>query len=408
MPDEVSTSQIVPQPCSCRARWWPGWSPARSPHPRRGPPRAASRPHLRRGAGGLPRTTYLPLLTGAYYSVANIEQFQRLSYRSLFWIGDQGQASRQPAAQPGQTPDLCGQQHASSTSTLGKWNWSDGTPVTSRDVAFWINLLEANKKNIAFYIPGEFPDNLKSYKITGPESIQLSLSGPVNPTWFTYDQLSQITPIPTADLGQDVGFGRDWQLRPDTLRRRAGVQLPDRPVKRHRHLRHKPSYGRRLTARGSSINTSPTATYSSRPTRPIRDPTAHAIEYFVEQPFTTRHGRAQCACARATRIDYGYFPFEDEAQQSGALESQGYTQTVWNDWGITYFVFNFHNPTVGPIFCQAYFRQAMQSLIDERSFIKGPLNGFAVTDYGPVPAYRPRLPRPSRSSAHGRTTPPRR
>ncbi len=58
--------------------------------------------------------------------------------------------------------------------TLGKWNWSDGTPVTSRDVAFWINLLEANKKNIAFYIPGEFPDNLKSYKVTGPESIQLN------------------------------------------------------------------------------------------------------------------------------------------------------------------------------------------------------------------------------------------
>src|SRR6202000_3231647 len=38
-----------------------------------------------------------PMLTGAYYSVANIEQFQRLSFRSLYWIGN---AQGQPVVDP--------------------------------------------------------------------------------------------------------------------------------------------------------------------------------------------------------------------------------------------------------------------------------------------------------------------
>ena len=53
----------------------------------------------------------LPLLTGAYYSVANIEQFQRLSYRSLYWIGDKGKPVGQPTVKPGQNSDIFGQQH---------------------------------------------------------------------------------------------------------------------------------------------------------------------------------------------------------------------------------------------------------------------------------------------------------
>ena len=114
-------------------------------------------------------------------------------------------------------------------------------------------------------------------------------------------------------------------------------------------------------------------------------PDTHAIQYFVEEPFTS--DTAELNVLRSgSSLDYGYLPFQDSAQ-GAVLKSEGYTQSVWNDWGITYFVFNFHNPTVGPIFSQAYFRQAMQSLVDEQAFIKGPLNGFAVTDYGPVPSH---------------------
>jgi ABC-type transport system substrate-binding protein len=46
---------------------------------------------------------------------------------------------------------------------------------------------------------------------------------------------------------------------------------------------------------------------------------------------------------------------------------------------------NFHNPKTGPIIKQTYIRQAMQSLIDQPAYLKGPLQGYGHTNYGPVP-----------------------
>src|SRR6202034_1324855 len=83
-------------------------------------------------------------------------------------------------------------------------------------------------------------------------------------------------------------------------------------------------------------------------------------------------------------IDYGYLPTED-ASQSSELASDGYSTVQWQGWGTTYFLMNFQNPKTGPIIAQAYIRQAMQSLIDEPAYLKGPLQGYGHTDYGPVP-----------------------
>ena len=68
--------------------------------------------------------------------------------------------------------------------------------------------LEANKTNFAAYIPGEFPDNLKSYKIVNAKTIVLTLNGSYNPTWFTYDQLSQITPLPAQAWDKTSASGK--------------------------------------------------------------------------------------------------------------------------------------------------------------------------------------------------------
>ncbi len=114
-------------------------------------------------------------------------------------------------------------------------------------------------------------------------------------------------------------------------------------------------------------------------------PDTHAIEYFVEEPFTTETAELD-VLRSGNSIDLRVPAVPGRRPASAPSILRATQQYVWNDWGINYFVFNFHNPTVGPIFDQAYFRQAMQSLIDEHAFIKGPLNGFAVTDYGPVPA----------------------
>jgi peptide/nickel transport system substrate-binding protein len=323
-----------------------------------------------------------PMLTAAYYSIANIEEFQRLSFRSLYWIGNsQGQPVVDPALSLA-APPTYSNNNSVVTIQLGNYTWSDGKPVTARDVAFWINLLRANKTTFAAYIPGEFPDNLKSYTITGTKTIVLTLNGSYNPTWFTEDQLSQITPLPTQawDKTSAAGAVGSYDQTP------GGAQAVF-------------SF---LTAQSKNI-----ATYGTNPLWKVVDgpwklvayssdgyakfaanpayagPSKPRLAYFVEEPFTT--GAAELNVLRSgSSINYGYVP-EQESSQISVLASQGYTSSVWNGWGTAYFVMNFNNPTTGPMIRQAYIRQAMQSLVDQPAYIAGAWKGYAHTNYGPVP-----------------------
>jgi peptide/nickel transport system substrate-binding protein len=56
-------------------------------------------------------------------------------------------------------------------------------------------------------------------------------------------------------------------------------------------------------------------------------------------------------------------------------------------YGINYFPLNFNNPTVGPIFKQLYFRQALQSVVDQNSIITAAAKGYGVPTTGPIPTY---------------------
>ena len=84
------------------------------------------------------------------------------------------------------------------TITLKGWKWSDGTQITARDIQFWQNLVTANKDNWAGYSPGEYPDNVLSTTInpTNPLQITFNLSQAYGSYFFTYNELSQITPLP--------------------------------------------------------------------------------------------------------------------------------------------------------------------------------------------------------------------
>jgi peptide/nickel transport system substrate-binding protein len=323
-----------------------------------------------------------PMLTGTYYSVANIEEFQRLSYRSLYWIGDNGSPVINQAMSLADMPTYS-DGNTVVTIHLRNYKWSDGQPVTTRDVAFWINLLKANKASFAAYIPGEFPDNLKSYKIVNSQEIVLTLTKAFNPNWFTYDQLSQITPIPAQTWDKTSASGQAGNYD----------QTPSGAVKVFNYL----------TAQSKDI-----ATYGSNPLWQVVDgpwkmasyqsggyvkfaanpaysgPDNHKLKFFVEQPYTSETSELNVLRSGHT-LSYGYVPLQ-ESSQAKVLQGQGYTSAAWNSWGINFFVLNYNNPTTGAIVSQPYVRQAMQSLIDENAYIKGPLQGYGHTEYGPIPS----------------------
>ncbi len=115
-------------------------------------------------------------------------------------------------------------------------------------------------------------------------------------------------------------------------------------------------------------------------------PVKPSLSQFVELPFTS--SSSEFNVLRAKGVTYGYIPVSDIAQKS-TLTQEGYSLQPWNLFGFNYWVENFNNPTVGPIFKQLYFRQAFQHLIDQQQWIQSFLHGLGVPTYSPVPTAIP-------------------
>ena len=109
-----------------------------------------------------PPNYIFPLVSGAYYSNENVNDFQTLMYRPLYWYGDRDSPGVDYALSLGDAPVYSDHDRVV-TITLKRARWSDGEPVSARDVVFWINLLKANKADWASYVPGGFPDNVRSF-----------------------------------------------------------------------------------------------------------------------------------------------------------------------------------------------------------------------------------------------------
>jgi peptide/nickel transport system substrate-binding protein len=67
------------------------------------------------------------------------------------------------------------------------------------------------------------------------------------------------------------------------------------------------------------------------------------------------------------------------------LSSSQYNLQPAYTFGITYAYINFNNPTVGSIFKQLYFRQALQELVDQQGITKSINRGYGYPDTSGVP-----------------------
>jgi peptide/nickel transport system substrate-binding protein len=87
--------------------------------------------------------------------------------------------------------------------TLRPWSWSDGVPVTAADVALFFRLTAAMGPSWPGYGAGGLPMIVKSVDILGPLQIRVVTVHKVNPTWFIYDGLATVTPLPAHAWGRD-------------------------------------------------------------------------------------------------------------------------------------------------------------------------------------------------------------
>ncbi len=328
-----------------------------------------------------------PLTPSANFSVDNTSQFQILMYRPLYFFGVGNKAEINPSLSVA-NPPVYSNNNKTVTITLKKYKWSDGETLTSRDVIFWMNLLKANKTAWAAYVPGDFPDNVVSYSAPNASTVVFQLNKSYSPTWFTYNELSQITPLPMAwdrtSLSQPAPSPTAPNL-PDTTT--AGAQAV------YKFLNGQASdLSTYATSpiwsvvdgpwKLSSFTTAGKAVFVPNPS--YTGPVKPSLSQFVELPFSQAQSEFNVLRAGNSAITYGYLPVTDLSQKP-YVESIGYKVEPWIDLGFTYWVENYNNPTYGPVFQQLYFRQALQHLVDQPAWIKTFLKGYAVPSYSPVP-----------------------
>ena len=129
------------------------------------------------------------------YNGLNDAYFQDLIYRPVYWIGDHGAVKVNDQISLADAPTYT-DGGKTAVLKLRPYNWSDGTPITSRDVLFFWNLLKSAKENWAGYVPGEFPDNVTNVTTPDAQTITFTFDKVYNPDWILYNEVSQLSPMP--------------------------------------------------------------------------------------------------------------------------------------------------------------------------------------------------------------------
>ena len=326
-----------------------------------------------------------PLLNFDNDTFANITYSQYLMWRPLYWFGKPGAVGLNESESLADPPAVTSSGgKTTATITLKPYKWSDGTAVTSSDVEFWIDLLKADRAQFWGYEPGEFPDNLTSFKALSSTKFQLVFNHTYAAEWL-YNQLALIIPLPehawdkTSLTGSTSGHPAETSTsdalavdnfllaqNKDTATYATNKlwQVVDGPWKLSAYT---PASGDATYVRNMKFSGPATGSL-------------HAIKIESYTSDTAEFDQL----LSASGIDFGYVPFNDAAQAS-RVKSDGYTVSSWPAWGINYIFMNYASPQSGAIFRQLYMRQAMEHLINQAGYISAFLEGYAYPTYGPVP-----------------------
>jgi len=358
-----------------------------------------------------PPNYIFPFMSLAYFSTYNISSFQYLMYRPLYWFGNNGQPTLNPSLSLASEP-VYSNNNQTVVITLKPYKWSNGETVTTTDLMFFLNMLHSDKSNWAAYASGFIPDDIKSVSADSPTQLTINLTGSVNPYWFTYNELSQITPFPLAwdvtSTGAAPGSGGCANAAFGTqdtkcdavytfLSKQAGYD-PANPKGANNALA---TYATnplwqvvdgpwKLSVFDASGNVTmvPNSSYSG-PVKPT-------LAKFVEAPFTTDD--AEFNAMVGGRVDFGFLPLQDvltpttnplvAGANNSRLASNFYLAPLYT-WSINFFPENFSSTgddgNAGAIWKQLYVRQAFQSLVDQPLYISKIDKGYGVPTYGPVP-----------------------
>jgi len=322
----------------------------------------------------------LPIGTAAHLNTNNISIAAALWEPLIAYDGSTGKIAWNKADSVATAADFA-PDGRSVTITLGDRHWSDGQPVTSRDVEFWFNLIKADKAQWAGYNPGQAPDDWSSFKVLSATKFTITFDKSYNDQWMLANELSAITPLPqhawdktsASAAVSDADETPSGAVKVWTYLNTAATNIPGYATDALWKTVDGP-YSVSSWSSAGKVVLSANAKYDGGEKANIQ-----TVDLL---PFTTT--TAEENALRAGEVDYGYIDPTDMSQQA-SFTNRGYTVDPWTGWAITYMPYNFNNPAMGAVFKQLYARQAVQESIDQTTLAKAVFNNTATPGYGPVP-----------------------
>jgi len=338
-----------------------------------------------------------PYMQCAYFSTSNINQFQRLMYRPLYWFGLGKSASLVPSLSLAKNPVFNKTNTAVTFSTKG-WRFHGGQAVNGRSVMFFLNLWASDPTNFCGYEPNHgIPDEVKSATAVG-NVVNITFSAPVNQNWILGNFLSLVTPMPEV-----------W----DRTSTKSAAGCSSGPWRAPNTIRDCKAVDAYLQARGSNTTTFTSPFWQAGTDGPwlLRSFTTAGDATFAANPSYSGTQRPKVSQLKeiayqstsdvvhdlvSGKIDLAYLdyttlnstglaPSGGDAATLAAIATQ-YNLTSAAPWAIDYFPFNF-NPAdpKAAVVAQPYVRQAMQYAIDQSAIIKSVYSGYAFAGHSPLP-----------------------
>ena len=332
--------------------------------------------------------------------VYNDNQFQWLMYRPLYMFGANNNTSTS-INYPLSTANAPVYSNGGKTVavTMKGWKWSDGSTVDARSLIFFVNMAEAEKANWYAYAKGLLPDNIVSYKATGPDQVTFQLNKGYSSLWYTYNQLSEINPMPLAwdvtSLGAKPGSGgcTTDSAKDNWAKCKAVYAFLNGQAKQAGSYATSPLWKVvdgpfKLSAFSTDghVTMVPNPTYSGSP-----KPTLSAVKFV---PFTS--DSAEYTALKTGSVNVGNIPIADLPPKpaTSPLPTTNPLGSTWTlqpfySYGIQYAQPNFNNPQVGFMVRQLYIRQALQYIVDQPGISKAIWRGYATPTSGPAPTTLP-------------------
>ena len=334
-------------------------------------------------------TWIFPITPGADFTVYSTDDFSYESWRPLYWTQSGTSPKIDQALSLAYLPTYSNGDKTVTIRMKTNYKWNDGQPVTASDSLFFLDELKAAVKesgsNWGQYSPGVgIPDQVVSASAPNATTLVLNLNKPVNPTWFTENNLAQIQPMPvyawakSSATGPVLDFTNPANAKAiyDFLAKASGStgtyatnplwQVVNGPY--------------RLTAFNNT-----TGAYTMAPNPSYDGPKSKVVPTLQAVPYTSDTSEFNAVLSKS--VDIGYIPQTDVPQIS-RVKSSGYHVFGYPDWGFDYVNYNFADKTgdFNNIINQLYVRQALAHLEDEAGYVKAFFHGAGGLAYGPVPA----------------------